>query len=211
MFLASAGAGPEAPLDVTYAFCKLKRWMAEGPTERNKKMAQFILTNGYLGFHRGEVPEDALLLMDLAVEWNDFAMWEAVLKKSGSEGNPQRLGSAPLIRVWNVFPFNVTRPMLVPSQFQSQRYTHDLHFNCSLQIRKVHSSPTEHEGRGRIYPPFTVFSFPGSIRRGSVVWPAYGCDLLIDKGAKSGRSKSLCKHRKNRRADLLLGHVRSNG
>lgn len=119
MYLAGASVGPEAPLDAAYAFRKLKRWMAEGSTERNRKMAQFLLSDGRLGpsYRSGKrtLPEETLLLIDLAVEWNDFAMWEGVLKKSGGDKDPQLLGSAPLIRAWNAFPFSVTRPTLAPS------------------------------------------------------------------------------------------------
>lgn len=145
MYLAGAGGGPEAPLDAAYAFSKLKRWMAEGPTERNRKMAQFLLDNGRMGpsygsgKRRGMVSEQTLLLVDLAVEWNDFALWEGVLKKSGGDKNPQLFGSAPLIRAWNVFPFDVTRPVLVPSQLLQPRYISHPSF---LQIQKAHSSPT---------------------------------------------------------------------
>ena len=131
-------------------------------------MAQFVLENGYLGppydgKGRGAVPEDALLLINLAVEWNDFAMWTAVLEKSGGSVKPQLLDSTPLILAWNSFPFNVTRPMLVPSQFLSLgciTRTHDSHFETSLQIRKTHSSPAQHENRGRVYQPPTVFPSP---------------------------------------------------
>jgi len=123
MYLAKAKGGPEAPLDAAYAFRKLKRWMAEGPTERNRKMAQFLLGNGRLGprygsdkRHGARLSEDAQLLINLAVEWNDFAMWARVLKKSGIDKNPKLLGSGPLVRAWSVFPFNVTRPMFVSSE-----------------------------------------------------------------------------------------------
>jgi len=123
MYLVGAKVGPKAPLDAEYAFRKLKRWMAEGPTERNRKMAQFLLSNGRLGprygfgkRHGAKLPEDAQLLINLAVEWNDFAMWDEVLKKSGIDMNPKLLGSAPLVRAWSVFPFNVTRPMFVSSE-----------------------------------------------------------------------------------------------
>jgi len=123
MYLAKAKGGPQAPLDAEYASRKLKRWMAEGPTERNRKMAQLILSNGRLGPRYGfgkrrgaQLPEDTQLLIDLAMEWNDFAMWAGVLKKSGIDKDPKLLGSAPLVRAWSVFPFNVTRPVFVPSQ-----------------------------------------------------------------------------------------------
>ena len=45
-------------------------------------MAQFILRKGYLGPSYGggccSVPENMLLLINLAVKWNDFDMWAAV-------------------------------------------------------------------------------------------------------------------------------------
>ena len=168
MYLAGAKQGPEGPLDVAYALRKLKRWMVEGPTERNKKMVQFILSKGnlgpfYSGGRRGAVPENTLLLIDLAVEWNDFTMWAAVLEKSGGSAKPQLLGSTHLIRAWNAFPFNITRPTLVPSRFLSPRCiprTHDSHFESSLQIRKTHSLPAQHEDCGRVYQPPTVFPSP---------------------------------------------------
>ncbi|KAF9646265.1 hypothetical protein BDM02DRAFT_3271099 [Thelephora ganbajun] len=151
MYLVGAGKGPEAPLDAVYASRKLKRWMAEGPTERNKKMAQFILDNGYFGLSYGSdkrggmLHENALLLIDLAVEWNDFAMWVGVLKKSGIDKVPQLLGSVPLIRAWNVFPFNVTRPMLVPSQHLQPRsvsYAHASNISCRFEKLIRHQSST---------------------------------------------------------------------
>jgi len=119
MYLAGAKHGSEARLDAAYALKKLKRWMAEGPTERNRKMAQLVLSKGYLRLsygaeRRGTVPEDTLLLIDLAMEWNDFTMWAAVLEKSGGIVKPQLLGSTPLLLAWNTFPFNVARPTLVP-------------------------------------------------------------------------------------------------
>jgi len=135
MYLAGAKLGTEAPLDVPYALRKLKKWMAEGPTERNRKMAQFVLSKGYLGARysggRSAVPESTLLLIDLAVEWNDFAMWATVLEKSGGVAKPQLLGSTALIRAWNAFPFKVTRPTLVPSPLPVARCTpctHVFHF-----------------------------------------------------------------------------------
>lgn len=144
MYLAGAGVGGEAPLDVAYAFSKLKRWMAEGPTERNRKMAQFLLDKGRLGpiYSSGKqkLPEQMLLLIDLAVEWNDFAMWAGILKKSGIDKSPQILGSAPLIRGWRAFPFNVTRPTLVPSQLlllRSIQCTHAFTLNAPRRFKKL--------------------------------------------------------------------------
>ena len=142
MYLGGGKDGPGAPLDVPYAFSQLKRWAAEGPTARNKKMVRFILSRGHLGpgysdKRRGLVPENTLLLIDCAVEWNDFAMWTAILKRSGGYTKPQVMGSTPLIRAWSAFPFNVTRPMLVPPQPKLPRYTshtHIFHFKRSSQI-----------------------------------------------------------------------------
>lgn len=103
MYLAAVGIGLEAPLDTVYTFRKLQWWMAEGPMERNRKMAQFILSKGCLGPSYGSgkqcgvLLENMLLLVDLAMEWNDFAMWVEVLKKSGADKNLQLLGSALLV------------------------------------------------------------------------------------------------------------------
>jgi len=134
MYLASAEHGVKAPLDAAYALRKLKRWMPEGPTERNKKMAQFILNKGHLGpFYGGgrrSVPENTLLLINLAVEWNDFTMLAAVLEKSGGVADPQPLGSAHLLRAWNAFPFDVTRPTLVSSQLLLPRCIPRTHVFC---------------------------------------------------------------------------------
>jgi len=113
-------------------------------------MAQFVLNNGHLGpsygrKRRSGVPEDTLLLFDLAMEWNSFTMWAAVLNNSGSDKDPQLLGSAPLIRAWKGFPFDLTRPMLVPSHLLLPRCipcTHVSHFKRFSQIRKAHPLPT---------------------------------------------------------------------
>ena len=144
MYLAGAGDGPEAPMDVPYAFRKLRRWMPEGPTEKNRKMVEFVLNKGYLGIRLGVLPETTLLLIDLAVEWNDFAMWEAVLQTSGGGRSPHLLSSASLLRAWNVFPFSATQPMSVLSQLLPSGCipcAHTFHVKTSLQIRQARSLP----------------------------------------------------------------------
>ena len=55
------------------------------------------------------------LLIDLALEWGDFAMWEEVLNKTTTEGHAPRLGLDELIRALNVFTFDRTKNMLVHS------------------------------------------------------------------------------------------------
>ena len=97
-----------------YAFKKLKRWRAEGPTERTRKMARFLI--GYLAPSWSSQPEERLLLLvDLALEWADFTMWQEVLKKSVKEGHAPQLGTDTLVRAWGVFTFDRTQDMLVQS------------------------------------------------------------------------------------------------
>lgn len=123
LVMSLAGGGSIAPLDIggdDYAFKKLKRWKAEGPTERNKKMAQFLLN------HRASDPywshglhPHLLLLIELALEWNYSAIWEEVLKKSVREGRTPEISLDMLIRGWELFTFDRTKSMLVYSIFAS--------------------------------------------------------------------------------------------
>ena len=46
-------------------------------------------------------PTPASLLIDLSLEWNDFAMWEEILKKSGEHTTKHGLDA--LARSWGVF------------------------------------------------------------------------------------------------------------
>ena len=90
-----------------YAFTKLRRWRAEGPTDRNRETARFILSRGRLGAPWSHtLSNGALLPIDLALEWGDLAMWEQVLDKSKSGGNTPQLGLDLLVRAWDVFTFD---------------------------------------------------------------------------------------------------------
>ena len=97
-----------------YALKKLLRWRAEGPTERNKQMVRFILEHGNLSARwRNTLPQTALLLIDLALEWNDLAMWQEVVRKSIGNGDTSSLSSDILFRVWSAFSFDRTKDMFV--------------------------------------------------------------------------------------------------
>ena len=97
-----------------YAFQKLKRWRAEGQTERNRMMARFLVDNGYLGLSWSREPSDqTLLLANLALEWNDFAMWEGILKRITRDGFTTQSGLGLLVRAWDVFTFDRTKHMFV--------------------------------------------------------------------------------------------------
>jgi len=97
-----------------YAFQKLKRWRAEGPTERNRRMAQYLISHGYLGSTWSRaLSELELLLIDLALEWNDYAMWEGVSKRVTIEGFTTQSGLGVLVRAWGVFTFDRTKRLLV--------------------------------------------------------------------------------------------------
>ena len=93
-----------------YALKKLLRWKAEGPTERNKQLARYITDHGRLNPSWSQAPPQAAsLLIDLALEWNDLAMWQEVIKKSVSGGDTSRLSSDVLIRAWSLFSFDRTK------------------------------------------------------------------------------------------------------
>jgi len=113
------GEEPTSLLDMggaTYALKKLRRWKGEGPTERNRKMARFLINHGSLSSSWSHtLSEHSGLLIDLALEWGDPAMWEEVLEKSTREGHVLLLGLDELIRALNVFTFDRTKNMLVHS------------------------------------------------------------------------------------------------
>jgi len=113
------GEEPTSLLDLggaEYALKKLRRWKAEGPTERNRKMAQFLISHGSLSSSWSyTLSECSRLLIDLALEWGDSAMWEQVLEKTTREGHVSRLDLDELIRALNVFTFDRTKNMLVHS------------------------------------------------------------------------------------------------
>ena len=94
-----------------YAFKKLRRWKAERPTERNRRMAQFLIDHGDLD----PSTEESSLVIDLALEWGDFAMWQEVLDKGLSEEYEPQLMSDILIRAWGIFTFDRTKKTLVQS------------------------------------------------------------------------------------------------
>ena len=140
-----AGDDSTTPLEmggVDYAFKKLKRWNAEGPTERNKQMAQFILSHGSMsdGWHSHTLSAQALLLIDLAVEWGDFNMWQEVLKRGMSGGYPPQLSADVLIRACDVFTFDRTKHLFVHFILTStpHSFAHvSLYLVCPAESRRL--------------------------------------------------------------------------
>ncbi|KAF9648913.1 hypothetical protein BDM02DRAFT_3128680 [Thelephora ganbajun] len=110
LVMSLAGEGSTTPLEMggaEYAFKKLRRWKAEGPTERNRQMARFLLSHGSLSASWSHaLSEEVLLLIDLALEWGDFTMWQEILKESAGDGYTLYLSMDVLIRAWGVFTFD---------------------------------------------------------------------------------------------------------
>jgi hypothetical protein len=52
-----------------------------------------------------------LIMADLAVQWNDLAMWTQVVKASGADKNLEMIGTDKLIAAWSKFSFENLRPM----------------------------------------------------------------------------------------------------
>jgi hypothetical protein len=97
-----------------YALTKLKRWRAEGQTERNIQMARYLLdhkTSSYSWTYDQSAP----FLIDLALEWGDFPMWQEVFRKSRRDMITPELSADVLFRAWSVFSFDRTKDMSVPS------------------------------------------------------------------------------------------------
>jgi len=79
-------------------------------------MSRFLIKHGSLGSDWSHaLSEHSTLLIDLALEWGNFAMWEEVLKKSTREGLTPQLSLNELIQAWDVFTFDRTKNMLVHS------------------------------------------------------------------------------------------------
>ena len=88
-----------------YALRKLKRWEAEGPTERNRSVARF-LASCYIS------PKCRSMLINLAFEWDDLVLWDMV-QQTDSSG--EHLTPDVAVRAWSVFTFDRTKPTLVHS------------------------------------------------------------------------------------------------
>jgi len=110
-----------------YAFKKLERWKAEGPTERNKKMAQLLISHGSSGAHWS-------LLVDLALEWSDLPMWNEVLKKSAGKWYTPKLGLDELVRAWGAFTFDRVKNMLVHFALASMPYRLAHPSHCRMHL-----------------------------------------------------------------------------
>ncbi|KAF8338683.1 hypothetical protein F5887DRAFT_889771, partial [Amanita rubescens] len=76
---------------------------AESPTEKDKLMAKDIISNLH---NAGSDKISAVkTMLDYAYKWNDFAMWQDLLKSY----NLQVQGEDGLVRAWRVFKFDKTR------------------------------------------------------------------------------------------------------
>ena len=99
------------PLSVVgpgYALKKLKKWRDEGPTEKNRGMAQFLTG-------RMSSPEELSALVDLALEWKDSTTLQETLEKCLSERHVPQPSLDMLIRAWGAFTFDGIKDMLVHS------------------------------------------------------------------------------------------------
>jgi hypothetical protein len=125
MFLAGAiEEKPSVTGGIKYALKKLNRWKPEGPTERNRQMARCVLDRAELKtYWSGGLSTEGSLLVDLALEWGDFPMWEEVLKKSAGGKFPPRLSSDILLRAWSVFTFDRIKHTSVHSTFHPSPVT----------------------------------------------------------------------------------------
>ena len=192
---------------VEYALKKLRRWKGQGPTERNRKMAQFLIKHGSLssGWSHA-LSEHSALLIDLALEWGDFAMWEEVLKKSTKEGHAPQLGLNELIRAWDIFMFDRIKNMLVHSLpcLISPAYV-------SLQSGKGYPQPTEHKGRDRLDKGLPGPCFRAGSKCEDMVETTGHRGALVNQVATVRiRCSNVCQYCRIRRVAFLLANVRTS-
>jgi hypothetical protein len=91
---------------VSYALPKLKRAGPRDPTDEDRKIANYVLAR--------LTPRDkasSLAMADFAIQWNDLAMWNQLVKASGAEKNLDMVGKDNLIKAWKKFSFESVRPM----------------------------------------------------------------------------------------------------
>ena len=159
---------------IEYAFQKLERRKAEGPTERNRDIVRFLV--GY-----GSMPSGRMLtLINLALEWGDFAMWEMI---QNGKYTPQ-LSSDIVIRAWGAFTFDRTKHVLVCSSLRPFCHSPFSLFNIPLQNREGYSRSTQHKSRARVYPrPSGACSYPRPTKYEGVVETADHHGSLIDRAA----------------------------
>ena len=100
----------------SYALKKLKKWKSEGPTERNKQAARFLLQHSHFGAGPSyTLTKKASFLFNLALEWGDFSIWQKVLEKSVKGNSTPKLSLDILTRASSVFTFDRTKNMSVHS------------------------------------------------------------------------------------------------
>jgi len=89
---------------VSYALQRLKSAGSRSPTQEDRKVANYVLARIN--------PRDkvsALAMADLAIQWNDLAMWNQIVKASGAEKSLDMIGKDKLIAAWDKFSFENVR------------------------------------------------------------------------------------------------------
>jgi len=201
-----AGEDSTTPLRIggaDYAFKKLERWRAEGPTERNRRMARSLADYGRWS-HR--LPKHVSLLLDLALEWSDFPMWQKTLEKS-TQNECAHLGLDVLVQAWSTFTFDRVKhtsvhstPSFIPS---------GIHY--ALQDREGYTEQIQHKGCRRVHRrPTGSRSYARSKREGMVETTDHCSGLNNQVAAKRRRRENVCRYREIRRVALLFKNVRAD-
>jgi hypothetical protein len=91
---------------VKYAVQSLIRantWNSQ-PTANDRKWANYVSVRV-----SSKDKASARFMADLAVQWNDLAMWEQVVKASGSEKKFGVLGLDKFVLAWKKFSFDIVK------------------------------------------------------------------------------------------------------
>jgi hypothetical protein len=91
---------------VSYALQKLKSASPRSPTQEDRKMANYVLAR----MNPGD-KASALAMTDFAIQWNDLAMWNQIVKASRADKNLDMIGKDKLIAAWDKFSFENVRLM----------------------------------------------------------------------------------------------------
>jgi mannose-1-phosphate guanylyltransferase len=96
---------------VQYAMQTLTRanGLTTEPSAKDRKRAEYILCRLNVNDKK-----TARFMADLAVQWNDLAMWNRVVKQSGSERNVDVLEKERLVQASKQFSFEAVRITWVP-------------------------------------------------------------------------------------------------
>jgi hypothetical protein len=138
MSLEDEAMSPSRMGGIDYMVEKLQKRRAEGPTERNKQMAQSLLKHGHFALYSSRsLAAEASVLIDLALEWGDLAVFRKVLEKSARGKYKPQLSLDVVRRACGVFAFDLVKHLFVHSTLAFAPRSIARHPNAPHRIEQV--------------------------------------------------------------------------